>query len=123
MPLMSTPDWPDHLDALIAAPAYHSLLFENETVRVVETHVPAGHTVPLHTHCWSGVQYIVSWSDFVRRDSQGAVLLDTRLSGRPAESTAAWSGPLAPHTLENVGGAALRVIGVEIKNAIPNLLL
>src|SRR5579885_2951248 len=71
MPLMSTPDWPDHLDALIAAPAYHSLLFENETVRVVETHVPAGHTVPLHTHCWPGVQYIVSWSDFVRRDSQG----------------------------------------------------
>jgi hypothetical protein len=30
------PTWPTDLDALIAAPGYHSLLMENESVRVPE---------------------------------------------------------------------------------------
>ena len=29
--------WPDSLDALVAAPGNHSLLFENDRVRVVQT--------------------------------------------------------------------------------------
>jgi hypothetical protein len=37
------------LDALNAAPQYHLLLFENEQVRVLDTRVPAGHIVPLHS--------------------------------------------------------------------------
>lgn len=46
---------PDHeqhaedLDALTAAPQNHRLLFENETVRVLDTFVRPGQTVPLHT--------------------------------------------------------------------------
>jgi hypothetical protein len=32
----------EELDALRAAPGYHTLLFENESVRVLHTHVPAG---------------------------------------------------------------------------------
>jgi hypothetical protein len=107
--------WPDELDALKAAPGYHALLFENQSVRVLDTTVPAGQTVPLHTHRWPSVLYILNWSHFVRRDGDGATLVDTRMGGRPAEGTAAWAGPLPPHTLENVGGSELRVISVELK--------
>jgi hypothetical protein len=72
--------WPDSLDALVAAPAYHDLLLENERVRVIYTHIPSGATVPVHTHRWSSVAYLLSWSDFIRRDHHGNVLLDSRQS-------------------------------------------
>lgn len=107
--------WPKGLDALEAAAEYHTLLIENEAVRVLDTHVLPGETVPLHTHQWPAVLYIRSWSDFVRRDAAGAVLVDSRTTGGPEVGTTLWSGPLDPHTLENVGGAELRVLSIEIK--------
>jgi hypothetical protein len=117
MSAMSKPqDWPDELDALQAAPRYHTLLFENELVRVLDTTVPPGETVPLHTHRWPAALYILSWSYFVRRDGEGSIMVDSRLLGKPAEGIALWSGPLPPHTLENVGESELRVISVELKS-------
>jgi hypothetical protein len=105
----------DALDALIAAPQHHKLLFENESVRVLDTSIGPGETTGLHTHRWAGTLYVLSWSDFVRRDADGAVILDSRTISAVAPGTALWSAPLAPHTLENVGGAELRVIAVELK--------
>jgi quercetin dioxygenase-like cupin family protein len=114
--MSNAPVWPDTLDALHAAPRHHTLLFENELVRILDTHVPAGQTVPLHTHRWPAASYILNWSHFVRRDGEGAVLVDSRTGGGPAEGSAVWSAPLPPHTLENVGESELRVISVELKN-------
>jgi hypothetical protein len=39
-------DWPDKLDALVAAPGNHQLLLENERVRVPLTTVAIGATTP-----------------------------------------------------------------------------
>ena len=50
--------WPPELDAMSAAPEYHTLLFENDYVRVLDAHVKPGDTVPVHTHCWPGVLYM-----------------------------------------------------------------
>ena len=108
--------WPQELDALIAAPGHHRLLMENDSVRVLETRVEPGETVPVHTHQWPGVNYLLSWSDFVRRDAQNQVMLDTRAAGlSPPVGTATWQDPLGPHSLENVGSAPLHVITVEMK--------
>jgi quercetin dioxygenase-like cupin family protein len=116
MPAKPKPQiWPEELDALIAAPKHHVLLFENEAVRVLDTRVAPGDTVPLHTHCWPSALYIMSWSDFVRRDALGKVVADSRDGGKLPEGSAVWSAPLAPHTLENVGASALRAISVEVK--------
>ena len=111
--------WPDELDALIAAQQHHVLLFENEAVRVLDTSVDPGDTVPLHTHRWPSALYLMSWSDFVRRDAQGAVLLDSRTIARPAEGVALWSPSMPPHTLENIGESRLWVISVELKSLQP----
>ena len=109
-------EWPEELDALTAAPDHHALLLENERVRVLETLIPAGQTTAVHTHRWPNVQYVVSSStDFVRRDGEGSVLLDTRVSGGPTAPATLWSGPLPPHSIENVGEHDLRVIMVELK--------
>lgn len=115
-------DWPEELDALQAAPRHHTLLFENELVRVLNTSVPPGETVPLHTHRWPAALYILRWSHFVRRDGEGSILVDSRVAAKSAEGAAVWSGPLPPHTLENVGKSELQVISVELKStgqAIP----
>lgn len=109
-------DWPEELDALVAAAAHHTLLLENEHVRVLETRIPGGETTAVHTHRWPNVQYVVSSPDFIRRDRAGAVLLDTRMTqGRPEPPVILWSEPLPPHSIENVGEADLHVIMVELK--------
>ena len=63
---------------MIAAPGYHKLMMENERVRVLDTLIRPGETTPVHTHPDPSVFYIFCWSDFVRYDDQGQVLLVTR---------------------------------------------
>jgi mannose-6-phosphate isomerase-like protein (cupin superfamily) len=109
----------DPMDAILAAPHFHRVLLENETVRVLDTLVRPGETVPLHTHRWPAVLYIVSWSDCVRRDKDGRVTMDSRNATVPQPGDALWSAPLPPHTLENVGDRELRVIAVEQKPLRP----
>lgn len=108
--------WPDALDALSAAPEHHRLLFENDRVRVLETLIPAGESTAIHTHRWANVQHVVNATQFVRRDGEGTVLVDTRADrDRPRSGLTHWSEPLPPHLIENVGDAELRVIMVELK--------
>ncbi len=109
--------WPDALDALAAAPESHRVLFENDAVRVLETTIAPGETTQVHTHRWPGILYVLSFGHFVRRDGDGALLVDTREAGvLPQPGTALWSDSLPPHTLENVDTAEIRVIGVELKD-------
>jgi hypothetical protein len=115
----STWPWPSELDAMTAAPDYHALLFESDDVRVLEAHVPPGETVPVHTHCWPGVLYIVSVSDFVRRDPEGRILFDSRGTEQAPAGSAVWGHALPPHSLENVGPTEMRNITVELKQVEP----
>jgi hypothetical protein len=109
--------WPDDLDAMVAAPEFHTVLFEDDRVRVLDGRVPAGATVPVHTHRWGGVLYILATSDFVRRDPDGHVLADTKASkSTPILGAAAWGAPLTPHSLENVGSEEFRTLTVEMKD-------
>jgi len=108
-------EWSDELDAVAAAPAHHHVLLENERVRVLETRIEPGDSTPVHTHRWPNVQYVLSSADFVRYDGDGRVTRDTRVSGPPQPAAALWSGPLPPHSLENVGETELRVIMIELK--------
>ena len=111
--------WDASLDALVAAPAQHRLLLENAHVRVLDTRIAPGERTPVHTHRWPAAHYVVSWSDFVRRDAAGTVLLDTRASGGRSAPEALWGEPLPPHSLENVGAVPLRIISTEVKSPAP----
>jgi len=108
--------WPDSLDALTAAPESHRHLFENDVTRVLEARIGPGEMTQVHTHRWPAVLYVLSLGHFVRRDAEGAVLVDTRGGGAlPQSGAALWSGPQPPHTLENVDTFEIRVISVELK--------
>ncbi len=108
--------WPEELDAMTAAPEHHKLLLENESVRVLDTCIPPGERTAVHTHKWPATYYVISWSDFIRYDDKGNVMLDSRnLNKALSPGTAMWSEPLIPHSLENCGTQDIRVISVEIK--------
>jgi hypothetical protein len=117
--LRSTPwPWPESLDAMAAAPAYHSVILENDRVRVLQTRIPRGEIVPVHTHRWSSVAIILSRSHFVRRDPDGKITLDTRQLGElPKPNAPFWQEPLPPHTVENVGDVEFVAVQVEMKEA------
>jgi hypothetical protein len=108
--------WPGELDALIAAPKHHNVLLENEFVRVLDTCIGPGEKTEIHTHKFPAVLYILSWSDFIRYDHTGNVMLDSRtLEKIPSPKSALWSASLVPHYVENIGKQNLHVISVEIK--------
>ena len=82
-------------------------------MRVLDTHIPVGDTVPLHTHRWPAVYYVVQASDFIRRDQDGNVTLDSR--DGPPRGAANFFEFLAPHSIENVGDVEIHLISVELK--------
>ena len=106
------------LDAMSAAPDHHDVLLENEHVRVLDTRLGPGERTPIHTHQWPAVLYIMGWSDFIRYDPEGNVLVDSRSMGsKPAVGTSLWSAPLMPHYVHNIGEKPLHVIAVELKGS------
>jgi len=114
---ISVQKWTDELDAVIAAPEHHRVLLENERVRVLASHVKPGETVPVHTHSWASVVYVLNSSDFLRYDADGNLISDSRMM--PAEIKDAevmWLPPLNPHSIKNIGDTEIRVINFELKD-------
>jgi hypothetical protein len=107
------------LDAMVKAPDHHFVLLDNSTVRVLDTKVEPGQRTPVHAHEWPAALYVLSWSDFVRYDPEGNVLLDSRtFATKPAVGSALWGAPIGPHFVENVGSTVLHILAVEIKGAV-----
>jgi hypothetical protein len=110
--------WPDSLDAVIAAPEYHKLVLENDRVRVLDTIIPVGDIVPVHTHRWPAIYYTIVAGDFIRRDSEGKVLFDSRtVPGLLTASAGTWMECLHPHSVENIGSREIHLISVELKDS------
>ena len=106
------------LDAMSAAPDHHEVLLENDRVRVLDTRLGPGERTPVHSHQWPAVLYIISWSNFIRYDPEGNVLLDSRsMASSPDAGTSLWSAPLVPHYVHNIGEQLLHVIALELKDS------
>ncbi len=104
------------LDAMSQAAEHHGLLLENDKVRFLDSRVAPGERTAVHAHQWPAALYVLSWSDFVRYDADGNVLLDSRtLARRPEAGAALWAPPIGPHYLQNVGSSELRILAIEVK--------
>jgi predicted metal-dependent enzyme (double-stranded beta helix superfamily) len=106
----------DELDGIAADPEHHTVLFENDEVRVIETRIAPGELTPLHTHLAPTVMYVVSGSHFIRRDEHGGTMVDTRATPDFCLASVSYSAGTPRHTIENTGEDALVVIGVELKS-------
>jgi hypothetical protein len=118
---MSTPAWPwtDELDALVAAPEHHRLLFEDALVRVIDTQIPPGERTAVHTHRYPSILYIVSAGMFLRYDAQGAVITDSRALTPQTAPSAFRTPPMPPHSVENIGTTLVHLVNIEFKVAEP----
>lgn len=108
----------DRFDGPLAAPAHHRLVYEDERVRIVEFRVPPGDFVPVHTHRYATLNYVVAHSDFVSYDADGRPKFDSR-TGPSAirEGEVFRLAPYPPlHAVENVGDSELHGLSVEFKD-------
>ena len=106
------------LDGAVAAPEHHQVLFENERVRVLNLRVQPGETVPVHTHKWASVSYVLSIGDFISYDAVGNVKVDTRTTESALKPGAVmWQPPAPPpHSLKNISDLEIYAISVELKD-------
>lgn len=102
---------PGPQDALVAAQDSHTLLFENDDVRVLDVHLAAHAKEAYHAHAWPGVVYVV----------EAAPLRYTARNGGDAELGSFPTGvKIVPakvegHTVENAGDVPLHLIRFELK--------
>jgi hypothetical protein len=84
---------------------------------VLDTRIPVGDLVPVHTHRWPAVYNTVRFSHFIRRDGDGKTLFDSRNIATDAVPLppAAWLDSLPPHSIENVGDSEIHLISFELK--------
>jgi hypothetical protein len=54
-PRIDTENWDPALDAVLAGPEHHKVLFENERLRVLEVTLDPDDEEPLHHHRWPSV--------------------------------------------------------------------
>ncbi|MFT3827963.1 MAG: hypothetical protein QM731_28860 [Chitinophagaceae bacterium] len=111
--------WPDSLDAIKAAPLSHTILYEDDSVRILNVTVLPGQTEPIHAHRWRSVAWAVHSTPFtlfhygldnknklVKQDSFNAVL--------PINIANKWA-PEFPHSIRNTGNDTLVLYRVELK--------
>ncbi len=98
-------------DALVAAPATHSLLLENDDVRVLDVHLAPRAQEAYHTHPWPGVFYVVQAAP-LRHLMKGSSVPQMRTFPAGVKILPA---PAEGHTIENAGDVPLHLIRFELK--------
>ena len=114
--------WDPIMDAVVAAPDHHKVLFENDKLRVLEVTLKPMDEEPLHHHRWPSVFVLDEVHDGIRDYSpEGKELPPSRDIMRAIES---WDGDsslvvhMAPQPLGRVlnkGETLVHGIRVEIK--------
>ena len=104
------------MDALLAAPASHRVLLENDRVRVLEVVIEPRTREPEHTHQAASVMIVDEPSriryyvgDTLRYESQA------RAGSFPPRDQVSWMEPEGPHSVENIDERRYHAIRVELK--------
>lgn len=113
---------PDRFDALIAAPANHRVLFENDQVRVLSVTVRSGETEPPHHHPLPSVFHIDEAQpstdiEYAVQDDGSLVETGRRALPSGPPPPALWFPPQGLHAVRNDGTGIYRAIRVELKKA------
>jgi hypothetical protein len=101
-------------DALLAAPGTHQLLFENEYVRIIESRIEPGESVPVHTHQWDAIFCILQGTRVRSIDQNGKISeeeWEARVEQFPGDAPDS-----VLYTYTNIGPQPFLSIAFEIKN-------
>jgi hypothetical protein len=121
-PMFCTPASHEY-DAVTAAPLSHSVVFEDDHVRVLEVLVPPLASEPIHIHALpsvmmgdtggaAGAKFI--YTTYRMEDGKFVEVEKQEITPTPGYRTV-WSGPEGPHAITNIGTAPMRITRIEIK--------
>lgn len=100
---------PDHVDDIVKlSPDVHKLIFENDTIRMLEVCVRPGATVPMHTNP-ENINYILAGGTLRLIDPDGSTV-DFQLTERQVIPA-----PVGRHAVENIGQTEVRTLCIELK--------
>lgn len=110
--------WNPALDAVVAAPDHHTVLYEDDYIRVLSVSVRPGQQEPIHHHQWPSVFVIdrlVKLRDF---DGEGR---EIPLPIPPGVELPVMIKlpPQPPHSVRNEDTAAFHGTRVEFKQGFP----
>jgi predicted metal-dependent enzyme (double-stranded beta helix superfamily) len=114
------PEWPPHLDALIAAPANHHLLHEDDEVRVLEVTVQPGERENLHHHRWPSIMVVLARPNYRNFDGDGNEIPPS--GGTPASPVLPRALRLPPqrlHAIEVAADALYAFQGIRVEFKTP----
>ena len=115
---MTTWDYPDELDATVAAPNSHRVLLENDQVRVLEVTLEPGAHEPEHTHRWPSVM-ITDQPVRIRYFTGPELTYETPdpMPDGPVPRTS-WLAPEGPHSVHNLDQTKpMHAFRIEFKQA------
>ncbi len=120
MPEIDDAEWPPHLDALIAAPANHRLLYEDDEVRVLDVSVEPGERENLHHHRWPSLMVVLARPNYTNRDADGNVIPPAGgIPANPVLPRALRLPPQPTHAIEVDADAPHGFHGVRIEFKTP----
>ena len=110
--------WDPKSTALLAAPANHKVIYEDDALRIVSVTVPPGTAEPVHSHPYYSVLVFDQPARSEDRDAQGRpaarafIALQSTAMGIPIVGIQA---PQAPHSLRNLDRTAIHLTRIEFK--------
>jgi predicted metal-dependent enzyme (double-stranded beta helix superfamily) len=113
-------EWPPHLDALVAAPANHRLLLEDNAVRVLEVTVAPGERENLHHHRWPSIMVVLARPNYRNFDADGSEIPPS--GGTPTSPALPRALRLPPqrlHAIEVAADAPYSFRGIRIEFKTP----
>jgi quercetin dioxygenase-like cupin family protein len=95
-------------DIVEISPDVHQVVFENETIRILEVTVKPGASVPMHTNP-ENINYILAGGTLRLFNPDGSAL-DVQLAERQVIAA-----PVGRHAVENIGQTEVRTLCIELK--------
>lgn len=108
---MTTQEVLEKIPQKLSTQSVREVLFENEQVVVIATNYPVGGSVPMHSHPFPHVLYVVEGGTTETTDADGRIKVLDAFPGQ-----AIWREPQS-HSVRNIGSTPVRIVEVEIKHA------
>jgi hypothetical protein len=104
------------LDAVVAAPASHRIMLENDRVRVLEVVIEPGAREPEHTHQWPSVMIVDEPAQFRYYEGDQLRFESSAWTETSPRVQVKWLEPEGPHSIENLDQQRrYHAIRIEIK--------
>lgn len=95
-------------DIVKISPDVHQVIFENDTIRLLEVTVKPAATVPMHTNP-ENINYILAGGTLRLINPDGSAV-DVQVTARQVIPA-----PVGRHAVENIGQTEVRTLCIELK--------